>query len=279
MKKRGQISSQVMIYAFAIIVGGLIIFLGYKGISSFGKLSQESKLKTFEVDFLKETQAAASNFGSVKELTYGVPSNYETFCAFDMSRQDVLGLSVVKNNPLIADSLRDKNKNVFLIGNKDIFGVKADYIKFDKFPYYYCNYNIVNGVFKFEIKGAVIDAQSSALIIILSKVEKIIETNIALSQEIVSSDGLIRIEIPPNTKIDPPSINLSIEIKAKGDFSETYEFGPEDATFDPYLVFYIKSQEGCSNSKDFRLGSNTYHPEDPCNNDYFEYHIFNFSEN
>lgn len=271
MRKRGFVVSQIMVYAFAIMIFTLIIFWGYKSIKTFSTSSEQSGLKSFEINFLADMESMSLKRGSIKEFSYSVPYGYDVFCIIDPTNKSIFNSAIISNYPHIRNSLEDNSENVFLIGKNSPYSFKSGSIRIKKYPYYFCT-DIKKNKFAFSVKGTVMDGEISAQILAETISSKNISefgitsydsvndtTTIVTNQEIKleSTDKLMYVKIPIGT-ITIPGANeiLTIEILRSGEESETYSVEPTGATSSNKVIYGLTPKSGiCVASNPTGLGA------------------------
>jgi len=147
MNRKAQ-ASEVLIYAISAIVVILILYFGYRGVSSFMKARESAELEKFKIQLKSDIQNAALDYGSLKILTYEIPQQYNSICLIDLK-------SVITNeikNPIIKDSIETQSKNnAFLIG-KETIGFEAGPLSIECKPYFLC-INKTVGKIKLKLEG------------------------------------------------------------------------------------------------------------------------------
>jgi len=84
--KRGQLSSNVFIYLFAIIVVAMILILGYKYIFTTKENIVKSDLILLKNKLSSDIEAISSDFGSTKKVSYSLPQQTE-LCLIDLDKK------------------------------------------------------------------------------------------------------------------------------------------------------------------------------------------------
>jgi len=113
--KRGQLSSSVFIYLFAIIVIALILIFGYNYISKTKENLVKTDLILLKNKLTSDIEAISLDYGSSKKVFYSVPESAE-LCLFDLDKKDEILNNLPANfNPLVKDSIQgDVKKNTFV---------------------------------------------------------------------------------------------------------------------------------------------------------------------
>jgi len=119
--KRGQLSGNVFIYIFAIIVVALILILGYKYISSTKENIVKTDLILLKNKLSSDIETISSDFGSSKKVSYSIPDQAE-ICLFDLDKKDEILSNLGSNfNLLIKDSIENNVKKNTFVFDEDIF--------------------------------------------------------------------------------------------------------------------------------------------------------------
>lgn len=251
--KKGFLTSQVLIYAFGLIILILIIFTGYKAIISFFSAADTSGFNTLSAKFSSDMASLSLRKDEIKKFTYSIPQGYQKFCVFDFNNNINVNSSIFSSFPYLKTLLNNKRENIFFLDDNYYFSFRNDELKISGYPYYYC-VDIKTGSISFSAKGDVINGQHSASILASSKVEVDI-TAISLpsgsgrelisSLDLISSDGLAKIVIPLYTVIRMPGANTSlyIEVNEPGESSDIYSFGPRGTRFSPKIKIGLEKSD------------------------------------
>jgi len=150
--KRGQLSGNVFIYLFAIIIIGLTLILGYEYISSTKENIVKSNLILFKNKLTSDIESIASDYGSSKKVSYSIPYSAE-LCLFDLDKNDEILSNLPTNfNQLIKDSIQSNiKKNAFVFRNSIFESYYLGYIEISE-PYFKC-LKPVAGKVSFIIEG------------------------------------------------------------------------------------------------------------------------------
>lgn len=251
-RKRGFIVSQALLYAFSFVVVVMIIFWGYKGLTTFSSSAEMSELNSFGLKFTSDMEKLSFKKGSLKEFTYMVPTNYDYLCIFDLEKTIYLNSTIMTYYPDLKDYLEDQAGNVFLVKKTNVYPLKSDYVFISKFPYYHCK-KIFNGVLKFSAKGGVYNGEVSTEILVNTIAKKNLNDtkgftpttsvtgyncfNSTVNYKLDSTDYLAYLKIPKETKVCLPGTNntLSLELIYPEDVdagSEEYIISPLDTFFE-----------------------------------------------
>jgi hypothetical protein len=139
-KNKAQISGQVFIYILAVVMIGLLFFIGIKAIGSILNTFQNTNIDSLKSDFQSDVGTVARQYGSVKQSEINLPSKFDEICFVDAMDEEegkfLFDISKIKNN-LIRDSvLSGAKENVFLMKKgvwqdkftADKLDVQADYL-------------------------------------------------------------------------------------------------------------------------------------------------------
>ncbi|MCH8003032.1 MAG: hypothetical protein IH934_00235 [Nanoarchaeota archaeon] len=150
--KRGQLSGNVFIYIFAVVVIALILILGYKYISGTKENIVKTDLILLKNRLTSDIRAISSDFGSTKRVSYSIPGQTE-LCLIDLDRKNEILSNLPSNfNPLIKDSIESNVKNNAFVFNEVIF--ESYYIGDIEInePYFKC-FKPVGGKISFVVEG------------------------------------------------------------------------------------------------------------------------------
>ena len=153
MSKRGQLSGNVFIYIFAIIVIGLILILGYNYISKTKENIVKTDLIILKNKLTSDIRAISSDFGSSKKVSYSLPQQTE-LCLIDLNKKDeILSTTEINSYPLIKDSIGSNVKrNAFVVSGSIFETYYVGNIEIND-PYFKC-LKPVAGKVNFIIEGA-----------------------------------------------------------------------------------------------------------------------------
>ncbi len=150
--KRGQLSSSVFIYLFAIIVIALILIFGYNYISKTKENLVKTDLILLKNKLTSDIGAISLDYGSSKKVFYSVPESAE-LCLFDLDKKDEILNNLPANfNPLVKDSIQgDVKKNTFVLSNSIFESYYINNIEINE-PYLEC-FKPIAGKVSFTIEG------------------------------------------------------------------------------------------------------------------------------
>jgi len=114
--KKAQIQGQVFIYILTLIITGMILLYGYNAITGISKRAEQVELVKFKNDLKEDFETISFDYGSVKTMSYHVPSNVNSIC-FCQSGEYPYFHSISQDiNPLVRDVVVSNMKdNVFII--------------------------------------------------------------------------------------------------------------------------------------------------------------------
>ncbi|PIN78936.1 hypothetical protein COV14_01535, partial [Candidatus Woesearchaeota archaeon CG10_big_fil_rev_8_21_14_0_10_33_12] len=72
--KKAQIQGQVFIYILTLIITGMILLYGYNAIKSISERAKQVELVKFKNDLKEDFETISFDYGSVKTMSYHVPS-------------------------------------------------------------------------------------------------------------------------------------------------------------------------------------------------------------
>lgn len=125
MAKKGQVTSLIRTILIVVVIL-LVIFFGYKGITSVGKASDNSKLVKFKVQLENAVQKFERNMESADQFDFNLPDYVTEVCFVNVAKReeclynDTFNYEHV-NNILIRDSLESgSDDNVFIFKDETI---------------------------------------------------------------------------------------------------------------------------------------------------------------
>jgi len=171
MRKKGQIQSNVIMYALFMIVAAMILLFGYSMIKTFREKAEEADMARFRMELGKSVRLS-TGYGDVNEFRSDVPSSVKEICFYDYRLdKDESGLDrpvshgLESKHSFIANSVEDGVKsNVFFIGSGGMIG--SDFV--DKLsivpPHYICK-KVKGGGVKIYMEGKGDSAQIGKLMV------------------------------------------------------------------------------------------------------------------
>ncbi len=150
-----------------IIIIGMIVFLGYKGIYGFVKFQQEQEYKSF-IDNFNNLIEKYSQYGSYKKVKLVLPKNDKVMCIFDNTlnkdkriiSEDFEGKNFLQEYWKV---LEEKDDNIILYPSKKTF--KNNNIYFGE--------KVIGSVLNEDYKGYICITKSVSEIVLEGKGEKV----------------------------------------------------------------------------------------------------------
>lgn len=148
---KAQVSSQVFVYIFAVIIVSITLLIGYKLIGSMTKGAYQKTIDTFKIDLSSAIESRSMEYGSVEKLKLNLPSEYATVC-FVNSDFSTVGEIDAEKHPMIKDSVDSGTKqNVFLLKSSSIESFFVERLEVEDVTGLLCIDNI-NGV-RIRVEG------------------------------------------------------------------------------------------------------------------------------
>ncbi len=108
---KAQISGQIFIYIFAMLVVALLLIFGYKAVSSITKAGTCAEVMQFKNKIISDI-AEAQGYGTEKKnKEYNLPAYYNKICFADLENPDLPSIG----DKLIRNEVQSKTKNAFMI--------------------------------------------------------------------------------------------------------------------------------------------------------------------
>lgn len=105
-------ASQIFVYAIGVVIVGLVLLMGYKGITSITSAADTGAIEKFKNTFANDIDTGSS-FGRQATRTYSVPGDFDRICFASDSQK---GRTVATIHPLVADEIESGTENsVFLL--------------------------------------------------------------------------------------------------------------------------------------------------------------------
>ncbi len=137
--KRGQ-ATQVFLYVIMVLVVGLVLVLGYKGIGALLETGEETGMIEFKGDVQSAVKKGAS-YGRISTYELSTGSDYEELCFIDRGAFAGAGsLPLGDAPPLVQDSVKtsqstktvkEDDYNVFVLRGDQIEPILADPIELE----------------------------------------------------------------------------------------------------------------------------------------------------
>ena len=103
---------RVFFFIFIAFVIGLIVIVGYRGISSILQTADDAAVALFVEEFTRDVQHIGSEPNATQQVTYTLPSSVEQLCVVGSEKQNTT--CSVEQFPLI--NIAYPANNVFLLG-------------------------------------------------------------------------------------------------------------------------------------------------------------------
>ena len=239
MQKRGQISSEILVYALTVVILGVILVMGYKYFSSSKNLMDKGELVQLQSRLAADVATIGKEYGRYKKSSYSVPQNLDEVCIADLNQKSkILDGKLINYYPLIKDSLNSgASKNVFFVGAKEQHSYYIKGIQINHYPYISCFKSKNN---KAEIGLESLGGGTTLILIDFVTTAKIFSD---VSTVLQSADEIVTLAVPKGTQTN--AANISIEViepfteDMKNGVSEVYKFGPVGVTFNPPIELRI----------------------------------------
>ena len=117
--KQAQLYGQIFIYALTLVLISVILVYGYTSIKNFKQKTEDIVALKFQKDLRNAIEGITNDYGSVSRKEFQLSGEItqvcfaETFQTFDRSNP----ISGSQLNNLVKNSVKDSDKNVFLLGN------------------------------------------------------------------------------------------------------------------------------------------------------------------
>lgn len=123
--KKG-IVEHLLFYLLALFIAALILFYGYKAISSLQQRAEEIALIRFEKSLQAKVETLTSQYDSMRIEEFTLPRGVERVCFADLSQgiskstPDTLGAGLCDTgnqnyNALVCNAIQEKTDSVFLL--------------------------------------------------------------------------------------------------------------------------------------------------------------------
>ncbi|MBI2651340.1 hypothetical protein HYX01_02625 [Candidatus Woesearchaeota archaeon] len=249
-QKKSEISANVFVYIFSIIVISLVLTMGYKYISTAKDTISKTDLLFLLNKLSSDVQSIGQDYGTFKKVSYSVPEAAE-LCLVDLERITPKINEVVSLNPLVKDSIKSNvKKNAFVTGKKTFESYYVGEMEIQHYPYFKC-FKPVAGKINFGIEGT----GKKAMIL----TEFIASVTVDGSKEVTlkSTDGMVEMVIPKGTTlteifieiVDPNTNAVNNAVKKRATDIYEFKFKPAVTSFSPLIKLKTKYNpsmvEGC----------------------------------
>jgi len=113
---KAQVNSQVFVYILTFIITAALLIFGYNSVNNTIKNTKKMEMANFKTRIQSDFNEISSDYSSVKTKTYTVPSDISEVCFYQEGEiYDFRPMPF--SYPLIDDSIRDTENNVFLVNN------------------------------------------------------------------------------------------------------------------------------------------------------------------
>lgn len=150
--KRGQLSGNVLIYAFSLVLIAVILVIGYKYFIESKETMAQTDLILLKSKLTSDIRSISQDYGSSKKVSYSLPSSAE-LCLFDLDKKGQIPENELINYPLIKDSINsDVKKNAFVLSPSIFESYYIGNLEIND-PYFNC-FKPVAGKVTFVVEGA-----------------------------------------------------------------------------------------------------------------------------
>jgi len=152
--KKAQIHGQVFIYVLTLIITGMILIYGYNAITGISKKAEQVELANFKTTIKSDFEKMSSDYGSVKTMSYNVPSKLKEICFYQEGEEPMFHAMPDDLNPLIKDSIIDETgSNVFLIIGDAIEPLELSRLEIKNEGYNLLCIKISSNILKLRLEG------------------------------------------------------------------------------------------------------------------------------
>ena len=85
-QKKGLVVGQVFVFIIAVVVFGLVLLFGYKMVGWFIDKGDDVQFYQFKTDLETAFQRIYTEYGSVRILTFHLPTKYKEICFIDLNK-------------------------------------------------------------------------------------------------------------------------------------------------------------------------------------------------
>lgn len=112
---KGQISGQVFVFIFALIVASATLLMGYNYLQKLRSAGIQADMTIFQKDLTADIKSAKTYGTELKNKKYAVPVQYRELCFAELDGITSSDAAMIINKATIRDSITSKaRKNVFL---------------------------------------------------------------------------------------------------------------------------------------------------------------------
>ena len=131
---KSQLYGQIFIYALTLVLISVILVYGYTSIKNFKQKTEDIVALKFQKDLRNAIESITNDYGSVSRKEFQLSGDItqvcfvEAFQSFDKSNP----IGNLQLNSLVKNSIKDSDKNVFLLENTLRSSFLAGKISVDK---------------------------------------------------------------------------------------------------------------------------------------------------
>ncbi len=152
--KKSQIQGQVFIYVLTLIITGMILLYGYNAIKSINENANQVELVNFKTTIKSDFEKMSSDYGSVKTMSYNVPSKLKEICFYQEGEEPYFHAMPDDLNSLIKDSIIDETgSNVFLVIGNTIEPMDLSRLEIKNEGYNLLCIKISSNILKLRLEG------------------------------------------------------------------------------------------------------------------------------
>lgn len=136
IKKRGQLSRNIIVYSVSILLIVIILVIGYRYFNESKETMTQTDMILLKTKLTSDIRSVSQDYGSSKKVSYSLPSSAE-LCFVDLENKEQIPGNELINYPLIKDSIQSNTKKNAFVLSDAIFE-----------SYYIGNIKIENSFFK-----------------------------------------------------------------------------------------------------------------------------------
>lgn len=119
--KSGLSTGQIFTYISAVVIVGVVFYIGTSAIINYWDKYNEAQLIKFQKQLVTDVNKVLSEPDSMETESYNLPSGYAQICFINVNEAPPLAASVPKDFRLVHDSWSSGAlENVFLLGEGEI---------------------------------------------------------------------------------------------------------------------------------------------------------------
>lgn len=239
MKKRGQIDSHMFVYILTVLIVGIVIFVGYKFIAQSKSTVNKAEVLQLKNRLTFDIASVGKEFEKFKKITYALPENLDEVCFVDLTKEsDALSSKLMDFYPIIKDNIQSQaGDNLFFFSSGSQQSYSIQNFEINHYPYLHC-FKRQEGKITLGLRGL---GQGKTLLI----ADFLTKANVNSRSAVVlqSADGVITLEIPPNTNANNKEISIEMVEPVPGTrsaASDIYKFEPSGTQFSQPIRLRIK---------------------------------------